>query len=63
MKQREKCQGPGAKDIIETKAEASAELKVFRAKHNGRGRSYRCSWGPHYHVTKGLCGRKGKDIR
>jgi hypothetical protein len=59
MSYRERCQGPGHKEILPTKAEAQAELKVFKTRHNGRGHSYRCSWGDHYHVTTGLMGRRG----
>lgn len=60
----EKCNVEG-KDIFATKAEAREELKVFRSQpgRRGRGRSYRCSFGDHYHVTKGLRGHKGKDVR
>ena len=55
--------GVEGKIIYATKDEARAVLRDFRAEHAGRGKSYRCSFGEHYHVTKGLCGRKGKDLR
>lgn len=60
----EKC-GVEGKDILATKEEARDYLRTFRAQpgRRGRGRSYRCSFGDHYHVTKGLRGHKGKDVR
>lgn len=60
----EKC-GVEGKDILPTKDAAREYLRSFRAQPGrwGRGRSYRCSFGDHYHVTKGLRGHKGKDIR
>ena len=51
------------KDIYVTKEEAAADIAEFRRNHNGRGKSYRCSFGDHYHVTKGLRGNKGKGTR
>lgn len=59
---RDRCRISG-KVIYETKEAARAELRAFRRYHAGRGKTYRCSWGEHYHVTKGLCGNKGKGNR
>jgi hypothetical protein len=60
---REKCLAQG-KDIFATKEDARAYLLTeFRARHAGHGTTYRCSFGDHYHVSKGLTGRKGKDLR
>jgi hypothetical protein len=56
---REKCRVEG-KDIYATKEEARETLNFFRKDHKGRGKTYRCIFGDHYHVTKGLCGRKGR---
>lgn len=59
---REICLIAG-KEIFDTKEEARANVRSFRRKHAGRGKAYACSWGEHYHVTKGLRGRKGKEHR
>jgi len=60
---RARCEGPGNKEIYETRQEARAALPSFRKLHHGHGSVRRCSWGDHYHLTKGLFGRKGKDLR
>lgn len=56
---REKC-GVQGKDVFPTREEARSILRDFRAQHHGKGTVYRCSFGDHYHVTKGLHGRKGR---
>jgi len=56
---RQKC-GVQHKDIFETRDEARSILADFRKQHKGKGTVYRCSFGDHYHVTKGLMGRKGR---
>ena len=58
-----RCIGPGSKVIFVTRDEARAALPGFRRLHHGRGSVKRCSWGEHYHLTKALTGRKGKDLR
>lgn len=60
---RERCGGPAGKVIYQTRDEARAALRSFRQLHHGHGSVKRCSWGEHYHLTKGLFGRKGKDLR
>lgn len=55
---REKCGGPGAKDIYESKREAKDDLPSFRREHGGRGKVYQCSWAWHYHITKGYMGQR-----
>jgi hypothetical protein len=60
---RERCGGCG-KEIYPTKQEATDYLKVFRSYGQGRrGKVYPCVFGTHYHVSKGLRGTKGKDVR
>lgn len=56
---RDRCSVSG-KIIYATREEARAVARAFRRHNKGRGKSYRCTWGDHYHVTKGLCGNKGK---
>jgi hypothetical protein len=51
---REKCNGPGHKDIYPTKEEAQDELRRLRDGRKarpGQGMTYRCTWGEHYHIT------------
>jgi len=60
---REKCGGPSGKLIYATRDEARADLPVFRERHRGKGSVKRCTWGEHYHLTKGLHGRKGKGTQ
>jgi hypothetical protein len=59
----QRCTGPGGKVIFGTRQEAQAALPAFRRAHYGRGAVKRCSWADHYHLTKGLRGLKGKDLR
>jgi hypothetical protein len=56
---RDRCRISG-KIIYQTKEEARAIRAAFRRNNANRGKVYRCPWGEHYHVTKGLCGNKGK---
>jgi hypothetical protein len=42
------------KVIIPTKDAAKAEARAIRVRSKGRGGYYRCAFGEHYHVTKGL---------
>ncbi len=58
----EKCTVAG-KDCYPTKDLAKAAAQVLRSKKHGRGGTYRCPFGDHYHTTKGLRGQKGKDLR
>lgn len=51
---RDRCSGPGSKQIYATKAEALAELQRIdpnRRARTGNGNAYRCPWGEHYHIT------------
>lgn len=60
---REVCTVTG-KECIPTKQEARNAVRALRARRNGKGGYYRCPFGEHYHVTKGLRGLKGKgDFR
>jgi hypothetical protein len=60
---REKC-GVQGKTVYPTRDAAQAILTEFRKHHSGKGTVYRCIFGDHYHVTKGLMGRKGRrDFR
>lgn len=60
---RPRCGGPKGKIIYETREEAREVLADFRrCNGDGRGSVKRCSWGEHYHITKGLRGKKGKGI-
>lgn len=63
MQRREKCGGPGNKDIFNTKAEA---LEDFRRRHGrqarpGGGNVYPCPWGNHWHITS--AGKPGRGKR
>lgn len=62
-RRRDRCGGPRGKEIFDTKEEARAELPTFRAEHGGHGKAYRCSFGEHYHITKGFIGKKRKVRR
>lgn len=57
-----RCGGPGGKVIYPTRTEARAALPAFRERY-GRGKAKRCTWGEHYHLTKGLMGQRGKGQR
>lgn len=64
MIRRERCGGPGHREIFEGKQEARDYARgEFAARHGGRGHTYRCNWGEHYHVTKGLMGQRGSGSR
>jgi len=56
---RDRCLISG-KVIYPTLEEARAIVRAFRRHNKNRGKVYRCTWGEHYHVTKGLNGNKGK---
>lgn len=52
---REKCGGPGGKEIFATRAEAVADLKMkrrTRAANSKTGGVQLCAWGNHYHISK-----------
>lgn len=60
---REKCNGPGHKDIFDTKREAQDELRRIkngRKARPGQGMVYRCIWGEHYHFTSHKKPGKGR---
>lgn len=59
---RPRCGGPKGKAIYLTREEARAAVRVLRVRY-GRAKAKRCTWGEHYHVTKGLLGRKGRGSR
>jgi hypothetical protein len=56
---REICTVQG-KEIFATKKEAKDTVSSLRRAGRKYARSYRCPFGEHYHVTKGLIGRKGR---
>lgn len=53
---KEKCLVEG-KDIYPTRAEAKADAVRLRKVH-GLSKAYPCSFGDHWHVTKGARARK-----
>jgi hypothetical protein len=53
---REKCSVEG-KDIYPTRGEARADRPRLASLY-GQAKVYRCSFGEHYHITKGARARK-----
>lgn len=60
---RDLCSVTG-KEIWLDKDAARAAARSLARVRNGRGKALRCDFGDHYHISKGLRGRKGKgDFR